>query len=698
MKGKLIGFALALLSVATIGVVQLQTKAYVDTTRDCDNFAVVKCGTMSPQEARNKYNKGAKIFHAMGISKGEISGNLKHGVVYKDGRVVVNGKVVARNARTAIRNMSGGNKIAGTNAAIHSTSRMGSAQTAMVKFDKDGRFVFAIMKPCGNPVKANPTKPPKPQPKPSAVCVDLNKNKISRTKYAFTAKSNAKNGAKINAYVFTVTKNGNQVDSKRVNTGKESARFTTTQTAPGTYTVRVVVKTSVGSKTNQNCVQTFTVPKEYEKPAAVCEDLSVEQISRTQYRLTAQASTENGATINGYTFTVSKDGSQVANETVTTSANSAEYEFSSQTAGTYNAVVVVDTSVGDRNGPQCKASFTIPPKEEKPRAVCKDLSVETITQDEEYRFNATAETANGATISSYDFTVLRDNTEVANETVTTTDETASLDYTVDAPGNYLVKVVVNTSVGERNGPQCEATFTVTPPEENPGVKIEKYVENVKYTRVGIDVAYDYQIKVTNTGDVDLENVVITDTPEQGITLVSASQGSVDSASNTWTYTIPALAVGESMDFVLSAKVPVEVAGRLTNTVCVDAPEVPGNPDDCDEADVDVTKVPVCNPETGEIIRVDEEDADKYVPVDSPLCKEIEVCVIETKEVKVIRKSDFDSAVHTTDFSKCEEAPVVVETPPELPKTGAGEVILQLVGATSLAGAGAYYLASRRVRS
>jgi len=200
-----------------------------------------------------------------------------------------------------------------------------------------------------------------------------------------------------------------------------------------------------------------------------------------------------------------------------------------------------------------------------------------------------------------------------------------------------------------------ATFSVDKPEEKPGVKVTKLVEGVKYKRVGVNVEFTYQIAVTNTGDVDLENVLVTDTPESQVTLLAGNVGTV--ANNTWTYTIPVLTVGETQDFTLTAKVPAEVANQIKNTVCVDAPEVPGNPDDCDDAYVDVKKVPVCNPETGEIIRVDESEAGNYEPVDSPACKP--------------------------------------KVPEELPQTGAAEVVMQLVGATSLAGAGAYYLASRR---
>ena len=457
MKGKLIGFAVALLSVATIGIVQLDANA-VDSTRDCDRYAIVYCGTMTEQEARSKYNNGdnAAIFRNFGISQNEIT-NMKTGVVYRDGTVRVNGRVVARNAQTAIRHFSGGNIPGSTTAKRVSVSRMADAQTALVKFDQNGRFMFAIMKPCGNPVTGTPTPPPA---QPSAACKDLSVTKLERTKFRFTAQATVKDGAKVNGYTFQVTKNGKVVDSKRLSSAKLSASYTYTQTKTGSYRAKVIVHTSEDDKSGGNCIKDFTV----------------------------------------------------------------------------------------------KAA----PK-------------------------------------------------------------------------------------------------------TPGIKITKLVEGVKYTRVNVDVQYDYQIAVTNTGNKDLRNAKVTDTPENGVTLVAAEQGTI--SSNVWTHTIPTLKQGETVKFTLTAKVPEYLAGRINNTVCVDTSDIPGNPDDCDEAEVDVPKpeeVVVCNPDTGENITVSKEDEDNYVPVGSPECEN-------------------------------KESP----TPPELPETGPTEAFMQIVGMSSLVGASTYYLRSGR---
>ncbi|HEY1085645.1 MAG TPA: DUF11 domain-containing protein [Candidatus Saccharimonadales bacterium] len=233
----------------------------------------------------------------------------------------------------------------------------------------------------------------------------------------------------------------------------------------------------------------------------------------------------------------------------------------------------------------------------------------------------------------------------------------------------------------------------TPPKK-PGVSINKLVEGVDYLKVGVNVEYEYQIAVKNTGEVDLTNVAVTDTPEAGVTLISASAGTV--ASNKWTHTIPKLSIGETMSFTIKAKVPEYQAGRITNTVCVDAPQVPGNPDDCDDADVEVEKpgkVLVCDPETSKTIFVDEKDADKYPKPGSAECEEVIVCDPDTGDlikVPATKKDQYESK----NSDACKESEPVKEVK-ALPETGPAEALLQLIGAGSLTGSTAYYVASRR---
>ena len=79
-----------------------------------------------------------------------------------------------------------------------------------------------------------------------------------------------------------------------------------------------------------------------------------------------------------------------------------------------------------------------------------------------------------------------------------------------------------------------------------------------------------------------------------------------------------------------------------------------------------------------------------------------VCEIETGEIVTIDETAYDANVYTTDLTKCKEpetpkTPKTPETPSELPKTGV-ENVLGLIGASALTGSASYYLNSRRRNS
>ncbi len=128
-----------------------------------------------------------------------------------------------------------------------------------------------------------------------------------------------------------------------------------------------------------------------------------------------------------------------------------------------------------------------------------------------------------------------------------------------------------------------------PTPKNPGVSIDKKVDGVEKKTVGVNQEFTYQLVVKNTGDVALTNVKVSDNAPANVQFISTDKGSIE--GNKLTYTIPALAVGASVNINIRAKVTAEVAGDIVNTACVNAPEVnPNNPndeDDCDDATVNV---------------------------------------------------------------------------------------------------------------
>ena len=130
-------------------------------------------------------------------------------------------------------------------------------------------------------------------------------------------------------------------------------------------------------------------------------------------------------------------------------------------------------------------------------------------------------------------------------------------------------------------------------------------------------------------------------------------------------------------------------------------------DDCKPATPN--KVYVCNPATGEIILVDESDANKYKPAGDEACKTTQVCDPATGQIITVKKAKAGDYKPIDDVA-CAETPGTPETPStpqvmgetytseapaEIPSTGPEQAITAMMGAGSLAGAGTAYIRSRR---
>jgi len=218
--------------------------AAIDNTPDDDTVAIIRKGAFSESELRADAAKGdvPKVMSAFGISQSELNGFVE-GVVWKNGRVTVNDKVVATGAITAGRwnnPTSDMTRIAGTDRAYKmSTSHfVDDGQTAFVKM-VNGQFAFAVIKSCGNPVTAKPM--PKP-PVPAYACESLTiSKKISRTSFRFAPKASASGGAKITNYRYDYG------DGTIATT--PAAGPSHTYAKPGTYTAKVTVLVTVNGKT-----------------------------------------------------------------------------------------------------------------------------------------------------------------------------------------------------------------------------------------------------------------------------------------------------------------------------------------------------------------------------------------------------------------------------------------------------------------
>lgn len=166
-----------------VGFLDSKTQAMqINSSRDCDSNAVIHCGALNFQELKRRYNnqQGVKpIFREFGITRQDIASihtQAVEGRVTKGGRVIVDGKTVARNAMTAGRhNISGSEKITRGNTTFYvrppSSSFASSSLPAFVVME-NGRFQYAIIASCGNPVKAQAVEKQRreksvPQPAPT---------------------------------------------------------------------------------------------------------------------------------------------------------------------------------------------------------------------------------------------------------------------------------------------------------------------------------------------------------------------------------------------------------------------------------------------------------------------------------------------------------------------------------------------------
>jgi hypothetical protein len=108
------------------------------------------------------------------------------------------------------------------------------------------------------------------------------------------------------------------------------------------------------------------------------------------------------------------------------------------------------------------AYIKLPPPPPQPAAACSGLTIAPMTRTR-FTFNGAASVSNGATISSYTYTV-KDSTGkvVDTRSVTSNQATNSLNYDFAKDGSYTVTLTVTTSVGAKTSASCQKPLTVSP--------------------------------------------------------------------------------------------------------------------------------------------------------------------------------------------------------------------------------------------
>jgi uncharacterized repeat protein (TIGR01451 family) len=225
----------------------------------------------------------------------------------------------------------------------------------------------------------------------------------------------------------------------------------------------------------------------------------------------------------------------------------------------------------------------------KPTFSCNELKVRTVDRST-FAFSTDASAGNGATIDHVVYNFGDGTTESRNNPAEEVTHSYANDSTFNAKVSVFVKLPGVTNLHEIVPAGNCVKQVVVKPAPVPSVTIQKDVDGVKQKQVDAGQEFVYHVKVSNNGNVDLKNAVVTDTPPAGVTLLMADVGTVDTAANTWSFTIPSLLSGDSVTFSITAKVPAFVQGSLVNKACVNAPGAPNQPI-CDTASVTVTPPP-----------------------------------------------------------------------------------------------------------
>lgn len=200
---------------------------------------------------------------------------------------------------------------------------------------------------------------------PKAVCEDLTVVPASGKKgttFKITAKASASDGATIQKYNFTAT--GAASYSWSSTTSATTSTWSLTPEKTGSYAAKVSVDTSIGAKTSDACNASFTVT-DNANPSAECKLLSVETLSRTQYKLNATASVVDGATVSGYSYVIKDANGKVVKQSGKIAEDTWTVDLPDNTSltntVTYTAILTVHTSVGDKTSTNCEKVITIPP-------------------------------------------------------------------------------------------------------------------------------------------------------------------------------------------------------------------------------------------------------------------------------------------------------------------------------------------------
>lgn len=412
------------------------------------------------------------------------------------------------------------------------------------------------------------------------------------------------------------------------------------------------------------------------KPALTCDLLIINKLDRNKFEFDTKYTVSN-TEFTGTKYVI-KDasGKVVAEKTVN---NGTKLTFTSEQTGKFTVTATILTKDGNATSEKCSASFEITPELKPGVSIDKTVNGKeniTIEANKEFTYElvvkntgevdlkdvlVTDKAPENVKFISADKGTIKDNSFSYTIPTLKVGESETIKITAKATKSGIsaknTACVETPTVPGGNPDDCDDANIETP-DDKPSIKIEKTVNGEDKITIEKDKEFDYKITVTNTGNIELKDAVVTDKAPEHIQFISASAGEIK--DNTWTTKIVSLKPGESETYTIKAKATA-TGVNTKNTACVDTPTIPGNPDDCDEAEVEVP---------GEKCEV---PGKEHLKPNDPECK---------PETPVNPPTNPGT-------------PSNPEVPGELPTTGPAEVLSAVAGIGSLTAATGYYVASRK---
>ena len=322
-------------------------------------------------------------------------------------------------------------------------------------------------------------------------------------------------------------------------------------------------------------------------PVYKCEALSLNIVRKDEKQITYAADTKysvKDTEFTGTKYVVKNSKNEVVAEKVVNGGTKFEITVPNNVNEKYTVASTIITKNGENSNANCEKSFETKaptPIPSKPELVCRNITINQISRTK-FEFN-TSYTVNNTTFVGVKYIVKDQSGKIVIEKTVNNGSKLTLD--IEIVGKFTISSTVITKDGENSNSNCEKSFEVKR-EEKPSILIKKTVNNQKNTKIEANTDFNYEITVSNNGNVDLKDVVVTDRAPANITFVSADSGEIK--DNTLTLKINSLKVGESRTITIKSQATA-TGITAVNTACVDTPTIPGENDGCDSAKVEVPK-------------------------------------------------------------------------------------------------------------